>query len=343
MLTKPTRTAILRLSAEGHGSRRIALLLSVARRSVRRVVQSGTDELPKLNRPRTAEPHRDAIVQLLLDFDGNISKVHRALFERGVQLPYPTLRSFCRRNDLVKANSSPRLSADAARWWLSHFQRDAKEIDRLQVKLGADLRPLLSYLKEGRSRHRKKAATVLARARGIPNTITARALHSSVATTRHYFKLYTRLGVRELFAWNTTRATPSAAEDRLKTNRILELLHNKPLLYGINRTSWTQPALFAVYSRSFGATIARKALTRLLRQAGYRWRKARRVLTSPDRCYHEKVELLLTTLHSLTSDEMFFFLDEWGPVQVKKRGGKAYRRQYPVTVEPISAKRGGAI
>jgi hypothetical protein len=31
---------------------------------------------------------------------------------------------------------------------------------------------------------------------------------------------------------------------------------------------------------------------------------------------------------------MFFFLDEWGPVQVKKRGGKAYRRQYPVTEIP---------
>lgn len=334
MLDKPTCTAILRLSAEGHGSRRIASLLSVARKSVRRVVRSGTNQPPKLNRSSAADPHRDAIVQLLLDFYGNISKAHRALCERGVQLPYSTLTRFCRRNDLVNVNSSPALAVNAAQHWLSHFSRDAKEINHLQAKLGADLGPLLAYLRHGRARQRKKAATILARTRGIPNKITARALHSSARTTRHYFKFYTELGVREIFAWNTTRTSPSAAEDRVKTNRILELLHNKPTFYGINRTSWTQPALFDAYSRSFGETIAKTALTRLLRQAGYRWRKARRVLTSPDPCYHEKVELLLTTLHSLTSDEIFFFLDEWGPVQVKKRGGRAYRRQHPATEIP---------
>lgn len=334
MLAKPTRTAILRLSAEGHGSRRIASLLSVARDSVRRVVQIATDEPPKPNRPSTADPHRNAIEQLLIDFDGNISKARHALCERGVQLPYSTMSAFCRRNDLVNKSSNPVLSVNAAQHWLSRFQRDAKEIDRLQTRLGADLGPLLAYLKHGRARHRKKAATILARTRGIPNSITARALHSSAATTRHYFKVYFELGVRELFAWNTTRTSPSAAEDRVKTNRILELLHNKPTFYGINRTNWTQPALFAAYSRSFNETIARTTLTRLLRQAGYRWRKARRVLTSPDPCYHEKVELLLATIHSLASDEMFFFLDEWGPVQVKKRGGRAYRRQHPATEIP---------
>jgi transposase len=334
MLAKPTRTAILRLSAEGHGSRRIASILSVARNSVRRVVQTATDEPPQLNRPSTADPHRNAIAQFLLDLGGNISEARRALCERGVQLPYSTLSAFCRRNDLVKVNSNPVLSVNAAQHWLSYFPRDVKEIDRLQAKLGADLAALLSYLKHGRARHRKKAATIVARTRGIPNSVTARALHSSVATTRHYFKLYTELGVRELFAWNTTRAAPSTAEDRVKTNRILELLHNKPVFYGINRTNWTQPTLFDAYSRSFGETIARTALTRLLRQAGYRWRKARRVLTSPDPCYHEKVELLMTTLHSLTSDEMFFFLDEWGPAQVKKRGGRAYRRHHPATEIP---------
>ena len=49
------------------------------------------------------------------------------------------------------------------------------------------------------------------------------------------------------------------------------------------------------------------------------------MLTSPDPNYHEKVELLKNTLRCLGENEMFFFLDEWGPIQVKKRGGKAYR------------------
>jgi hypothetical protein len=40
------------------------------------------------------------------------------------------------------------------------------------------------------------------------------------------------------------------------------------------------------------------------------------------------VELLLNTLRCLGENEMFFFLDEWGPVQVRKRGGKAYRNDH---------------
>jgi hypothetical protein len=110
-----------------------------------------------------------------------------------------------------------------------------------------------------------------------------------------------------------------------RTKRVLELLHHKPASSGINRTNWTQPALRKAYEQSHGEVISRSALAKMLRSAGYKWKKARRVLTSPDPSYHEKVELLLTTLHSLATDEMFFFLDEWGPVQVWKRGGKAYR------------------
>ena len=334
MLDKPTRSAILRLSAEGHSSRRIASLLSVNRGSVCRVVQIATDEPPTITRRSAANPHRNAIAQLLQDFDGNISKARHALCESGVQLSYSTMSAFCRRTGLVDKSSNPVLSVNAAQHWLSRFLRDSKEIEVLQRRLGDDLGTLLAHLKHGRARHRKKAATILARTRGIPNSTTARALHSSAGTTRRYFKLYSDLGVRELFAWNTTRTPPSATEDRAKTNRILELLHNKPTFYGINRTNWTQPAILAAYSLSFKETIARTTLTRLLRQAGYRWRKARRVLTSPDPRYHEKVELLLATLHSLASDEIFFFLDEWGPVQVKKRGGRAYRRQHPATEIP---------
>jgi hypothetical protein len=51
------------------------------------------------------------------------------------------------------------------------------------------------------------------------------------------------------------------------------------------------------------------------------------MLTSPDPNYREKVSLLLKTLQSITADEMLFFLDEWGPVQVRKRSGKAYRHK----------------
>jgi hypothetical protein len=58
------------------------------------------------------------------------------------------------------------------------------------------------------------------------------------------------------------------------------------------------------------------------------------LLTSPDSNYQEKVELLLKTLLSLAEGEAFFFLDEWGPVQVRKRGGKTYCAKHAIPKVP---------
>ena len=197
-----------------------------------------------------------------------------------------------------------------------------------------ELGRLLRYLKHGRARERKKAATIIARKLGISNAFIANALHSSCVTTRRYFKIYSESGADYLFAWNTSRKFTDENQDSIRTKRMLELLHHKPTSYGINRTSWTQPSIFKAYEQTFGEKISRRALTKLLRNVHYKWRKARKVLTSPDPRYHEKVELLLKTLHSLGESEMFFFLDEWGPVQVKKRGGRTYREKADTTAIP---------
>jgi len=89
--------------------------------------------------------------------------------------------------------------------------------------------------------------------------------------------------------------------------------------------NWTQRDLIQAYEARHHETISRSTLARLIKKAGYGWRKARRVLTSPDPNYEEKLELLVTTLRSLKASEMLFFIDEWGPVQVRKRTGRAYR------------------
>ena len=50
-------------------------------------------------------------------------------------------------------------------------------------------------------------------------------------------------------------------------------------------------------------------------------KKARKVLCSPDPDYREKVDLALHTLQNLRPGELFFFVDELGPLRVKKYGG----------------------
>lgn len=327
MLDKETRGAILLLRRKGHSLRCISRLLSLSRCSVRKVVRVGSDEPPIIIRPRKLDVHRERIAQMLAQFDGNVVKVHRALADSGTTVRYRTLTTFCRKNHLLGSACDPTRSVVAARQWSLDLVNGSHSVERLQSQLSAaaDLPFLFSQLKNGRSRHRKKAATILARKRGISNSVIATALRSSRSTTRRYYRMYLEAGPENLFAWNTTRDTGAERQFSQRTKRILETLHHKPTAFGLNRTTWTQPTLLKAFQQSYGESISRSTLARILRRAGYRWRKARRVLTSPDPNYREKLELLLNTLRGLGENEMFFFLDEWGPIQVRKRGGRAYR------------------
>jgi transposase len=117
--------------------------------------------------------------------------------------------------------------------------------------------------------------------------------------------------------YNKTEAKKNAA-------RIMEVFHSQPHLYGINRTSWTGDALAEAFKKTFHLDISPSTARRYLRHAGYTMRRAKQVLTSPDPQYREKVESLLSILQSLGPDQLFFFIDEMGPIRVKKHGGRSY-------------------
>jgi DNA-binding transcriptional MerR regulator len=186
MLDKQTRGAILLLRRKGHSLRRISRLLSLSHDSVREVVKVGSDEPPIILRTRKLDAHRERIARLLLEFDGNVVKVHRALADAGTSVRYSTLTRFCRNNHLLNRACDPRRSAAAARQWLLALVNGRHSVEYLQSQLSpaTDLQFLFSQLKHGRSRHRKKAATILARKQGISNSVIARALRSSRSTTR---------------------------------------------------------------------------------------------------------------------------------------------------------------
>ena len=175
MLDKQTRGAILLLRRNGHSLRCISRLLSLSRDSVRKVAKLGSDEPPMIHRPHKLDAHRERIAQMLAEFDGNVVKVHRALADAGTTVRYSTLTAFCRNNHLSDNACDPRRSVVAARQWLQELINGAHTVQRAQSQLPqtADLRFLLSQLKHGRSRHRKKAATILARKRGISNSVIA--------------------------------------------------------------------------------------------------------------------------------------------------------------------------
>src|ERR1700739_552486 len=100
MLDEATRTAILKRSSQGHGSRAIAKALGVARSSVRRVIRSGESTPPPISRPELAEPYREAILELYARYQGHLGRVHEELTQRGAALSSPALSAFCRKHGI---------------------------------------------------------------------------------------------------------------------------------------------------------------------------------------------------------------------------------------------------
>jgi transposase len=336
MIEADKRKAIFLLHQEGMRARQIARRLRVSPNTVRIIIQQ-EGAMSRIERSDKQRIDPEFLREVYEQCDGRVQRMHTKLVEeQGIAVKYSTLTQMLRELGISKSQKARFESSTSSEYWFTEILNGARPDGRLIAKLEGwgDLDRMLNHTKHGRARQRKKAATIIARKLGISNTFVAKALHSSGSTTRRYFRIYSEAGADGLFAWNTSRKFTDVARDTARTNRLLELLHNKPASYGINRTSWTQPSLFKAYEQTFGEKITRSTFTRLLQSTRYRWRKARKVLTSPDPRYHEKVELLLKTLHSLSGSEMFFFLDEWGPVQVKKRGGKTYREKTDATAIP---------
>jgi hypothetical protein len=119
MLDQQTRGAILLLHRKGHSLRRISCLLSLSRDCVRKVVRAGSDEPQTILRPRKLDAHRERIARMLVEFDGNLVKVHRALTDAGTSVRYSTLSRFCRNTHLLNRACDPH---DEGRPLALHFR-----------------------------------------------------------------------------------------------------------------------------------------------------------------------------------------------------------------------------
>lgn len=110
MLNQETRTAILALHRQGHGSRAIAKDLGVSRAAVRGVIASGQAEVPRRDvRPRhRLEDWVEAIRDLHAECQGNRVRVLEELDKRHkVSVAYTTLTRFCRQQGIGREDPDP--------------------------------------------------------------------------------------------------------------------------------------------------------------------------------------------------------------------------------------------
>lgn len=132
-------------------------------------------------------------------------------------------------------------------------------------------------------------------------------------------------------------------ELKARKNRVIKILHQPPKDYGINRTAWILDDLAKVYNKQYGKKISGMTIYRTIKSANYSWRRAKRVLTSNDPEYREKIKKVRDTIQNLGPNDAFFFIDEAGPWQVKKYGGKSYTEKGTIKTFPQFQKPKGRV
>jgi len=182
-----------------------------------------------------------------------------------------------------------------------------------------DLSILLQYLHNGRLVDRNRAMVALASHRKIPSQTICAFLGVGKAFVRKYRNKFKCNAAAAMFA-PQTRSNRKIDDSDLR-NAVFSLLHEPPANHGINRTSWTMPLLCRVLKEN-DRQIGTALVAKMIKSAGYKWRKAKIVLTSNDPAYVEKVARIRSILSSLQPDDAFFSIDEYGPFSIKAKPGR---------------------
>ena len=165
---------------------------------------------------------------------------------------------------------------------------------------------------------RVKAMVILAKLQGFSSQEIASFLSISRVTIRRYIKEYSEGGAKKLFS-RTLR--PLMSDDENLQKVIFSLLHEPPSIHGFNRTTWRMYDLKSILNTQ-GYNVCIDIIHTIIKNAGYRWRAAKVVLTSTDPKYREKLENIQSILSKLQPDERFFSIDEFGPFAIKMKPGR---------------------
>ena len=203
-----------------------------------------------------------------------------------------------------------------------------------------DVEKLYQTLLNGTFSQRKRAICLLAYLKEIPKRKILEAFCFSEKVFKKLILRYRKSGVESIFA--KKREGLLKFEDPKYIQMVFKILHSPPSAYGFNRTSWKQDDVIKVLS-SQNLKVSKGNLSKLVKKAGFNYRKAVSVLTSNDPKYREKVDEIKKILGSLGEREKFFSVDEFGPFAVKMQGGKSLVKNNTIKTVPQFQKAKGTV
>lgn len=249
------------------------------------------------------------------------------------------------RIDIFHEELGPRESRDADQKWMISLMQGKFDNEEAQLAIGdaisrEDVSNLLACIRNEPLKYRNRAVAVLSYHRNIRVAHVADFLGVGHSSVDDWIRKFTQHGCQSLLPF---RRSYSKCNDKTYRDAVFEILHAPPSAHGINRTTWRLEDIHSIM-RQRGQPIARNNIRRIIKDAGYRYRKARRVLTSTDPNYKEKLKEITRTLQNLGPKEKFFSIDEYGPFAIKIKGGRSLVRiGHPRTVPQRQRSKGTLI
>ncbi|MES2275960.1 MAG: IS630 family transposase [Bacteroidota bacterium] len=187
----------------------------------------------------------------------------------------------------------------------------------------------------------EKAVVLLDSAAGHTPAAIARKIERQPEKVRAWLRCYLENGLSGFLPQPRQAKAETIQQIALKKENLMRLLHEAPQLHGFNRTSWRLKDLSTAYQHMYSTPLSVPTISAYIRQAGYVFRKARKVLTSPDPDFREKLKHIQTILQHLGPKEKFFSVDEYGPFSVRMKGGRSRVRRGETKTYPQHQKSKG--
>lgn len=247
-------------------------------------------------------------------------RIAKELKAQDVRVPAPsTITAILSRRGLLNANK-PLETLERFLALTQSAQASLHKFAFSSVVAISDFKIVSEHLFEGRVLERRRAIVVLTHWDGIRQSLVCKQLGLSPSTYRRCIRVLADGGVTALFA---RRTNPHRKYDNAGVkNALFDTLHQPPSNFGINRTTWRMTDLSRALKEK-GHPAGEDVIRKIARDAGYRWRKARKVLTSNDPNFSEKLDRIKSILSALGPDEAFFSIDEYGPFAVKSLTGRS--------------------
>ncbi len=221
-----------------------------------------------------------------------------------------------------------------------NFEYEYADPTTIENLTADEFNELVACIRDKPLRYRKKAIVIIAHYEGIPNRIIASCLFISPRSVKRQIHQFQTCGIKEFLS--NERKGPKKYELKEYIDTLFSILHSPPSSYDINRTSWIMPDVYRIMA-SKGLPIALHYISKIIRNAGFKVRKAKVVLTSNDPEYKTKLKEITGILKNLKPSEKFFSIDEYGPCAIKIYNGRKLVLKGEVRTIPHWQKNKGSL